>query len=137
VTAGSHTLDLGGVAVNCAVTTATSVTAIVAAGDMARVGSDVACRLALRNQIVFTADRSVSLGTEVFVMDTDGSNQTRLTNDPATDSNPAWSPDGTKIGFQRQRIRELSEIWVINADGSGQVDLSNNPGSDSWPDWSP
>jgi hypothetical protein len=31
---------------------------------------------------------------EVYVMDTDGSNQTRLTNNPAFDVGPAWSPVG-------------------------------------------
>ncbi|MCH8874415.1 PD40 domain-containing protein, partial [candidate division KSB1 bacterium] len=47
------------------------------------------------------------------VMNTDGSNLLRLTNDPATDVGPAWSPDGTKIVF----VRDL-DIYVMDADGS-------------------
>ena len=41
-------------------------------------------------------------------MDADGSNQTRLTRDPADDSRPAWSPDGSRIAFQSYRGRRPS-----------------------------
>ena len=34
---------------------------------------------------------------EIYVMNADGSAQTRLTNDPATDKDPSWSPDGQRI----------------------------------------
>ena len=43
-------------------------------------------------QIAFASDRDGN--GEVYVMDADGSNQTRLTNNPAFDFGPAWSPDG-------------------------------------------
>ena len=36
-------------------------------------------------------------------MNADGSGQTRLTNNPAADGEPAWSPDGTKIAFTSDR----------------------------------
>ena len=36
-------------------------------------------------------------GLRLSVMDADGSNQVNLTNNPATDSIPSWSPDGSKI----------------------------------------
>ena len=32
-------------------------------------------------------------------MNADGTSQTRLTNNAASDYAPAWSPDGTKIAF--------------------------------------
>ena len=48
-------------------------------------------------RIVFTSMRDGNL--EIYVMDADGGNQERLTNNPANDRDPDWSPDGTKIAF--------------------------------------
>lgn len=39
-------------------------------------------------------------------MNADGSGQTNLTNNAATDSSPAWSPDGTQIAFAAVRAEE-------------------------------
>ena len=36
---------------------------------------------------------------EIYIMNADGSNQTRLTNEPTGDFYPSWSPDGTRIAF--------------------------------------
>jgi Tol biopolymer transport system component/pimeloyl-ACP methyl ester carboxylesterase len=57
----------------------------------------------------------------VYVFDIDGSDLTRLTNTAGVwDSEPSWSPDGTRIAFTRiypdQDNRE--EVWVMNASGS-------------------
>ena len=68
-------------------------------------------------------------------MNADGSEVTRLTNSPAFDQMPAWSPDGTKIAFMSSRDGN-PEIYVMNADGSGQTRLTNNPGMDARPSWS-
>lgn len=38
---------------------------------------------------------------EIYVMEPDGSGQTRLTNYAGVDREPAWSPDGTKLAFER------------------------------------
>lgn len=65
-------------------------------------------------------------------MNADGSNQARLTFSPGFYSQPSWSPDGTKIVFERD-----GEIYSMNADGSGQTNLTNNPASDSGAVWSP
>ncbi len=69
-------------------------------------------------------------------MNADGSNQTRITNNPAIDSQPAWSPDGTKIVFLSDRDGN-NEIYVMNVDGSGQTNLTNHPARDDSPAWSP
>ncbi len=73
---------------------------------------------------------------EIYVMNVDGSGQTRLTNNSAIDARPAWSPDGKRISFQSTRDGNV-EIYVMNADGSGQTRLTNNSAIDARPAWSP
>jgi TolB protein len=54
---------------------------------------------------------------EIYVMRADGTNPTRLTDNPAEDILPAWSPDGTKIAFQSRRGDIVPEIYVMNRYG--------------------
>jgi Tol biopolymer transport system component len=89
-------------------------------------------------KIAFHSDRDdpVNLNPEIYVMNSDGSGQQRITTNPAVDASPAWSPDGSKIAFTSDRDGN-AEIYVMNADGTNQVRLTNDPGFDSEPDWSP
>ena len=73
---------------------------------------------------------------EIYIMNANGTGQTRLTNIQSTDSEPAWSPDGSKIAFRSDRDGN-GEIYVMNADGSGQTRLTNNLKEDRGPAWSP
>jgi Tol biopolymer transport system component/ribosomal protein L40E len=84
-------------------------------------------------------------GAYLFVMDEDGSNQTQLTNDQRScDIHPSWSPDGSKIVFNRRSYDNKWRIWSINADGSSETNLSclgaklcNLAATDLNPSWSP
>ena len=71
-------------------------------------------------------------------MNADGSGVTNLTNHPASDGRPAWSPDGSRITFICNRNGN-DEICVMNADGSGLTNLTNDPGDDGglYIAWSP
>jgi WD40-like Beta Propeller Repeat/Dipeptidyl peptidase IV (DPP IV) N-terminal region len=53
----------------------------------------------------------------------------RLTEDPAIDTNPAWSPDGSRMAFQSQRgdPANADDLFVMNADGSSETRITNTP----------
>jgi TolB protein len=69
-------------------------------------------------------------------MDAAGGEARNLTNHPANDFGPSWSPDGAEIAFTTNRDCD-DEIYVMNADGSAPRNLSNTPGPDRAPVWSP
>ena len=86
------------------------------------------------SKIVFSSNRDGNF--QIYVMNPDGTNQTRLTYNNANDSYPSWSPDGTKIIFVSDRDGN-SEIYVMNVDGTNQTRLTNNSADDYRPRWSP
>jgi len=85
-------------------------------------------------QVAFVSDRDGN--PEIYVINTDGSGATRLTDNPAGDFAPAWSPDGKRIVFYSERDGN-AEVYVMNADGSNLTRLTNNPTNDYDPAWSP
>lgn len=84
--------------------------------------------------IVFDSDRDGDC--EIYVMNSDGSNAIKLTDNPARDTSPSWSPDGKKIVFDSDRDGDR-EIYVMNPDGSNVVKLTDNSIVDLGPSWSP
>jgi len=73
---------------------------------------------------------------EIYLMNADGSAQTRLTDNTATDNCPAFSPDGTLIAFSSDRDGNF-EIYSMSRDGNHQSRLTNLTGDDLCPTWSP
>ena len=69
-------------------------------------------------------------------MKADGTGQTRMTDDPGTDDQAAWSPDGMKIAFSAFR-RDSLDIHVMNVDGTDQRNVTANSAGNSAPAWSP
>ncbi|MBD0326251.1 MAG: PD40 domain-containing protein, partial [Pyrinomonadaceae bacterium] len=78
-------------------------------------------------KIAFSTTRDGN--SEIYVMNPDGSGQTRLTFNAALDADPAWSPDGTRLVFVSTRDGN-EEIYVMNADGSSQTRLTTNTALD-------
>jgi hypothetical protein len=73
---------------------------------------------------------------EIYLMNADGTGQTRLTNNSAGDIAPAWSRDGSQIAFVTNRDGN-DEIYLMNADGSNQINLTNNLADDDSFSFSP
>jgi Tol biopolymer transport system component len=95
-------------------------------------------------RLVFTSNRGADDRLEcecvqLHVMNADGTDQRSITSYRAEEYAAVWSPDGTKIAFQRG-TEALFHIWVINPDGSGAKNLtpiSNGYPIERYPDWSP
>jgi Tol biopolymer transport system component/DNA-binding winged helix-turn-helix (wHTH) protein len=85
-------------------------------------------------KIAFVSDRSGY--PDLWVADSDGSNQTRLTTGefPLVGM-PHWSPDEQRIIFDSTKEKQY-ELYVINADGSGLRRLTHDPADDAVGRWS-
>jgi hypothetical protein len=87
------------------------------------------------NEIVF--HRSGGPGYGIWQVRADGTGAHQVTVDPqavaANDTDPTWSPDGSRIAFIRN-----SDVFVMNADGSGSTNLTTGlAASADMPAWSP
>jgi Tol biopolymer transport system component len=79
-------------------------------------------------------------GSDLFVINLDGSGRRRLTDDGNLNDEPAWSPDGKWIAFLSYPTRETidgSLISVIRSDGSNRLSLLVGGDTYDRPDWSP
>jgi TolB protein len=88
-------------------------------------------------QIVFHSGRSGNL--DIYTMNADGTDVRRLTDSPARDFEPDWSPDGQSIVFSSDRDDpENSQLYVMDADGGNQRALMPFIAADFVsPRWSP
>ena len=79
-------------------------------------------------RIVFVSDRNFSSwgsSNEIYVMDSDGTSQTRITENDYDDDSPCFSPDGKQIAFTSVRAGK-SQIFVMNADGTNAIQLTRD-----------
>ena len=84
-------------------------------------------------KILFTTKRKAN--TDIYVMNGDGSNQTRLTTAAGSDIQPSWSPDCARIAFTSNGTGS-EQVYVMNANGTGRTQLTSS-GDNNQPTWSP
>jgi len=112
--------------------------ALLSLGTLARLTNDSAAASAWRTEpvwrpdgqrVAFRSKQNDPLG-EIHVINADGTNEQRLTNNPTFDHDPGWSPNGARILFVSDRGGD-DDIWIMNADGSGAAtNLTSTPGID-------
>ena len=77
--------------------------------------------------------------SELYAMDADGNNLTRLAKHEWHDAVPTWSPDGRKIAFHSQRLfahGTRNHIYVITAEGE-ELERLTGEGDNGFPAYSP
>jgi uncharacterized repeat protein (TIGR01451 family) len=81
---------------------------------------------------------SGTLSADIWTINPDGTGAVNLTNDGTSpfDSEPAFSPDGSRIAFIRG-LGTTAEIWTMNSDGTNETRLTNDSTQDSQPAFSP
>ena len=85
-------------------------------------------------RIAFTSSRAGN--GDIYVMQADGTGQTRVTAHNATDVSPAWSPDESKLVFTTNRDGSSNfELYSTNPDGTGAARLTDHTSADLFPDW--
>ena len=85
-------------------------------------------------RIAFMSTRNGDWDAEIYLMDPNGEQIRRLTEQPKYDGEPAWSPDGQRITFVSYRdLKQIpergvirGEIYVMNADGTNPINLTRS-----------
>ena len=78
------------------------------------------------------------LGSEIHVMNADGTNPVQLTAHHGISGQPAWSPDGSRIAYRALISAPIGNgIFVMQADGSNSAKIISGDDSLYSPSWSP
>ena len=86
-------------------------------------------------KIAFLSNRTGNF--DVFVMNSNGTNQINLSDSPENNYCPSWSPDSSRLAYT-SRVDTGESIFIINADGTGKIQITNGKDwKDTKPLWSP
>ena len=84
--------------------------------------------------ISFASNRTGNF--DIYAMDTNGENLRNLTNHPARDSEPTWSPDGRFLAYVSNRDGDF-KIYVMDTRTGEHRRLTNRHEKEWAPAWSP
>jgi Periplasmic component of the Tol biopolymer transport system len=79
-----------------------------------------------RTRVAFSSSRGGSY--DLYVMDADGRNARRLTQDSGAEREPVWTPDGTRIIYSGTPIGGVAQLMTIRADGTDPRPLTASTG---------
>ena len=85
-------------------------------------------------KIAFTSTRDGN--REIYLMNPDGSQQIRLTHNPANDLSPAWAPTGERILFVSDRDGPR-DLYLMDPDGTNVTRLFGKAADRQHPAWAP
>ena len=88
------------------------------------------------DQLIAFAFRLDDQTSDIFIIQLNGENRRNLTQHPADDRHPDWSPDGTQIAFSSNRDGDY-DIWIMDADGSNLIKVIDTDVDEIDPKWSP
>jgi Tol biopolymer transport system component len=128
---GEYDVELGGVAFNCNVTSPNPQHVTVTSSSQ-NVVFDVACEHTAL--IAFVSDATGS--NQIYVKRPDGTGRRQITNTLGDNTDPVWSPDGSRLAFTSTRDG-TPELYVMSFDGGSVRRLTNDPGTEGIPVWSP
>src|SRR4029450_432839 len=76
--------------------------------------------------------------SNIWVVDTAGSEPRRFTTGRKRDTAPRWSPDGSRLAFVSERVpKQQAQLYVIPADGGEPARLTEFRHGVTSPVWSP
>lgn len=85
--------------------------------------------------LVFASTRHAPY-SHLYTKPVDGATVTQITDGPASDAQPVFSPDGSRIAFCSDRSGHW-DIWVIDVDGRNPRQITDNLLPELHPTWSP
>ncbi len=103
--------------------------------SQAQSNSDIVAEPGCERIAFVKANYQLNENPDIFTACDDGGLVTRLTDDPASDMMPSWSPDASQIVFATVRT-DSSQIFIMNKDGSGRKQITFDNSND-WPVWLP
>lgn len=112
---GNYQVELSDVANNCDLNDENPKFISINPGESTSISFNVTCKQVAHNKIVFHSNRDGDY--EIYMMNPDGSNLTKLTDNFSTDKYPVFSNDATQISFVSDR-NGVTSLLVMDVDGT-------------------